>query len=187
MGEVNSEERVPLSVQEKPNPKPPQNPRQDKDTRVGVFHSGDQADARKNPARERKRPGEWYRTNLSAVSTKLEREEPKTYEEAMTGDDVELWKQAMDEEMRSLAENGTWALEELPSGVRPLPMKWVYKIKRDASGNVDRYKARLVAKGFMQKQGVDFEEVYAPVSKHSTFWALLAVVALTAWSSTNSM
>jgi hypothetical protein len=83
----------------------------------------------------------------------------------------------MDEEMRSLLENGTWELVERPEGVKPIPMKWVYKVKQDAQRNVERYKSRLVAKGFLHKQGVDFEEVYAPVSKHTTLRALLAIVA----------
>jgi hypothetical protein len=66
---------------------------------------------------------------------------------------------------------------ELSNGCKALPVKWVYKIKRNANRNIEHYKARLVAKGYLQKQGVDFEKVYAPVSKHTTLRALLAVVA----------
>ena len=103
--------------------------------------------------------------------------EPQTYEEALDSPQSDLWRTAMDEEFKSLLENQTWDLVECPSGVKPVPMKWVYKIKRNADGSVERFKARLVAKGFLQKQGVDFEEVYAPVSKQTTVRALLAVCA----------
>ena len=103
--------------------------------------------------------------------------EPQTYEEALESPQSDLWRTAMDEEFKSLLENQTWELVECPLGVKPVPMKWVYKIKRNADGSVERFKARLVAKGFLQKQGVDFEEVYAPVSKQTTVRALLAVCA----------
>ncbi|GAX86671.1 hypothetical protein CEUSTIGMA_g14079.t1 [Chlamydomonas eustigma] len=120
-------------------------------------------------------PSEWRRaTGLLAV------EEPDTITEAMDYMDspqAEEWRLAMTEEMASLMKNGTWKLVNCPLGVTPVPVKWVFKVKRDSSGNIERFKARLVAKGFKQREGIDYNEVYAPVSKHTNLRALLSLVA----------
>lgn len=75
----------------------------------------------------------------TATSLLASTEEPSTYEEAVQAPAAALWRQAMDEEMASLIANETWELEEVPPGVKPLPVKWVYKLKRDAQGNIERY------------------------------------------------
>ena len=123
-----------------------------------------------------KAPGEWWKaTNQLALSAMIT--EPNTMEEALTSDLAEKWQEAMNEEMGSLLENDTWVLEYPPAGVKPIPVKWVYKVKRDSAGNVERFKARLVAKGFRQQEGIDYNEVFAPVSKYATFRALCSIVA----------
>jgi len=61
----------------------------------------------------------------------------------------------MGEEFSTLQLNQTWTLTQLPVGQKPIGCKWVYKIKYNPDGSVNRYKARLVAKGYTQIEGVD--------------------------------
>jgi hypothetical protein len=69
----------------------------------------------------------------------------------------------------------------LPPGKRPIGLKWVFKLKKNAEGEIIKYKARLVAKGYVQKQGIDFEEVFAPVARLDTVRMILALAANRGW------
>jgi hypothetical protein len=108
-------------------------------------------------------------------------QEPRTYEEATSGEQAEMWRAAMDDEMRSLMENKTWEVVNMRDGLNVIELRWVYKLKLTPTGVIDRPKARLVAKGYRQVEGIDYTEVFAPVTKHNTIRSLLAVVAAEHW------
>jgi hypothetical protein len=104
-------------------------------------------------------------------------DEPKTYKQAMRSPTAEKWKKAMDEELSSLKQHGTWQTVPCPSGITPIKSRWVYKIKRGSDNLPIRYKARLVAKGFQQQYGVDYEETFAPVVKIKSLKIVLSLAA----------
>ncbi|CAI5469575.1 unnamed protein product [Closterium sp. Yama58-4] len=107
--------------------------------------------------------------------------EPATLKEALESDDAEEWKKAMESELKSIEENDTFELVELPEGRTAITSKWLFKIKSDADGKIERYKSRLVAKGYQQKDKVDFNELFAPVVKPTTLRTLLAGAAIKGW------
>ena len=65
--------------------------------------------------------------------------------------------------MKSMHNNDVWDLVQLHEGLKPIGCKWIFKTKRDSKGNIERYKALLVAKGFTQREGIDYNETFAPV------------------------
>ena len=65
----------------------------------------------------------------------------------------------------------------MQQGAKAIGCKWVYKTKRDSLGNIERYKARLVVKGFTQKEGIDYKEIFSPISKKDYLHIILALVA----------
>jgi len=88
----------------------------------------------------------------------------------------------MDEEMATLDANATWELVALPKDKKVIRCKWVYKIKHNADGSVNRYKARLVTKGYAQIYGIDYEETYSPIAKMTTVIAVIALAVAKGWS-----
>jgi len=115
--------------------------------------------------------------NLNAEYLLAIDDEPTTYSEAVESDEAKEWKTAMNEEYNSLMKNQTWVLTSLPQGRQPIKCKWVYKIKRNSDGTIERYKARLVAKAYSQRSGIDYEETYSPVVRMESIRVLLSIVA----------
>lgn len=115
----------------------------------------------------------WYRLPPSvAMST-----EPITYEDMLADLHSKEWQIAADEEIAALIKHGTWTLVPPPPDRQLVKSKWVFRIKRDDSGNIIKYKARLCACGYSQIQGLDYHEIYAPVVKGESLRAMLTIVA----------
>ena len=87
----------------------------------------------------------------------------------------------MASEIAALEANQTWTITPLPLHKRAIGCKWVYKVKYNADGSLDRYKARLIAKGFTQQAGLDFTDTFSPVAKLNTVKTLLAISAMRGW------
>jgi hypothetical protein len=85
-------------------------------------------------------------TELEGVALLAEVEEPTCYAEVAGNPE---WEMAMENEIQSIVKNKAWTLTGLPPGHRPIGLKWVFKLKKNADGVVMKHKARLVAKGYV--------------------------------------
>jgi hypothetical protein len=83
----------------------------------------------------------------------------------------------MQSEMDAVEKNRTWELADLPRGHNVITLKWVFKLKRDEAGAIVKHKARLVARSFVQREGIDFDDTFAPVARMKSVRLLFALTA----------
>lgn len=105
-------------------------------------------------------------------------DEPVSIQEALKD---KRWRSACKDEIGSIDKNETWVLVEKPHGVKLIGLKWIFKIKRNADGSINKYNSRLVAKGYVQEHGIDFDEVFAPVARIETIRLLVGFAAAKKW------
>ncbi|GKB50802.1 putative ribonuclease H-like domain-containing protein [Tanacetum coccineum] len=101
----------------------------------------------------------------------LSQMEPKKVTQAL---DDESWVEAMQEELLQFKQLNVWTLVDLPHGKKVIGTKWVFRNKRDQRGIAVKNKARLVAQGHRQEEGVDYDEVFAPVARIEAIRLFLA-------------
>lgn len=101
---------------------------------------------------------------------------PETYEEAVMGTEKKNWKKAIDEELKSHEKNNTWSITNR-TAKKPITCKWVFSVKKNNYGGIERYKARLCARGFTQIKDIDYKETFSPTSRYDSIRLLLSISA----------
>jgi hypothetical protein len=97
---------------------------------------------------------------------------PTHIDEALKDPD---WVMAMQEELNNFTCNEVWVLDECPQDKNIISTKWVFRNKQDEHDVMVRNKARLAAKGFVQVEGLDFCETFAPVTRLEAICILFSV------------
>ena len=87
----------------------------------------------------------------------------------------------MTEEYQSIIKNDVWEIVPRPEGKSVVSSKWIFKIEHAADNSIEKYKARFIARGFSQKEGIDYEETFAPVAEYTSVRAILAIAVSKGW------
>jgi hypothetical protein len=105
-------------------------------------------------------------------------DDPKSYKAATESPLADKWDMAMKEELDAIGQHRVFEdFVELAEGRKALPSHWVYKIKRNRSGNVKQFKARLVCGRNHQIEGIDYQAMYAPTASVDHVRVALAIAA----------
>lgn len=122
---------------------------------------------------------DYYLFDDHALQVLTALDDPVPFHEAVG---CQVWKEEMKDEIESIEKHQTWELSTLPKGTKLIGVKWIFKIKYNEDGEIDKFKARLVAKGHAQRFGVDYNDVYAPVARWDTIRMIIAITAQRNWT-----
>jgi len=85
--------------------------------------------------------------------------------------------QTMEDEIAQIQKNDTWVLVDLPHGKSTIGVKWIYKLKFNMDGSISKHKSHLVAQGYVQPEGIDYDETFAPVARMETVRIFLSIAS----------
>ena len=102
---------------------------------------------------------------------------PTTILEAYACIDANLWKSVVEDELLTLNANYVYDTIQIPKGVTLITSKPVFYITCDQDRKIEWYKVRIVAWGFTQKEGVDYQKVFAPIANLDSIWIIISIAA----------
>jgi hypothetical protein len=141
-----------------------------------LIQDGEKYGVPEGTTRQVKKPKPF--SSYMSLMCDLVEKEPTCFEEAIQKKE---WADAMTEEYQSIIKNDVWEIVPKPKSKDVVSSKWIFKIKHATDGSIEKYKARFVARGFSQKEGIDYEETFAPVARYTSIRTILALAAKMKW------
>jgi hypothetical protein len=141
-----------------------------------LIQDGEKYGAPEGTMRQIKKPKPF--SSYMALMCDVIENEPTFFEEAIQNKE---WADAMTAEYQSIIKNDVWEIVPRPKIKYVVYSKWLYKIKHVADGSIEKHKTRFVAHGFSQKEGIDYEETFAPVARYTSIITIIALAAKMKW------
>ena len=160
-----------------PPPYEPSSPRKRPSWLKGLLDDAEGHAAPRGNFRESKKPNR-YQAYLTIMSTIIQNE-PSSFSDVVKH---QVWKDALTEEYESIIKNDVWEVVPKPQDKTVVTSKWLYKIKHAADVRTEKYKARFVALGFSQKEGIDYDEIFAPIAGYTTICSIIALAGSQGWN-----
>ena len=141
-----------------------------------VIQDAEKYGAPKGTLSESKRPSSY--SNYVALMCNLIDEEPTCFEEATKKKE---WMDSILKEYQSIIKNDVWDAVPRPKDKSVVSLKWIFKTKHSTDGSIEKYKERFIAREFSQKEGIDYEETFAPIARYTSIRTILSLAAKIKW------